>query len=202
MVPKNDSTLKKKKYISIMNKSVLLTVGTTEFDELLSTIDNESFALILLRFGFTNLIIQKGRGNYCFRNLFIDDEKDEFELTAKNGLNIKMFRYHPDLTEVIETVDCIIGHAGAGTILEVMSLNKFLLVVINPTLQDNHQTELGDAIRKCEYCEVADNPSDVLFSLERILEKQSQKMLLSKVSFPILNPAHFKAVLNDCYGNS
>ena len=37
----------------------------------------------------------------------------------------------------------IISHAGAGSIMEGLSLNKLMLVVINSSLMVNHQTELA-----------------------------------------------------------
>ena len=37
----------------------------------------------------------------------------------------------------------VLSHAGAGSILETLSLRKFLVVVVNEQLMDNHQYELA-----------------------------------------------------------
>ena len=48
----------------------------------------------------------------------------------------------------MKRADMIISHCGAGSVLEAISLRKFLIVVVNSTLQGNHQTELADAGRQ------------------------------------------------------
>jgi beta-1,4-N-acetylglucosaminyltransferase len=40
----------------------------------------------------------------------------------------------------------IISHAGSGSILEALSLDKKLLIVINSSLMDNHQSELANEL--------------------------------------------------------
>jgi UDP-N-acetylglucosamine transferase subunit ALG13 len=39
--------------------------------------------------------------------------------------------------------DLVISHAGAGSVLEALHAHKSLLVVVNDSLMDNHQTELA-----------------------------------------------------------
>lgn len=53
----------------------------------------------------------------------------------------------------------IISHAGAGSIMEGLSLEKLMLVVINSSLMDNHQTELAYALSKRQYLCCVDSPA-------------------------------------------
>jgi len=45
-----------------------------------------------------------------------------------------------------------IVYSGAGSILEAISKGKTLIVVVNPTLQGNHQSELAYALAQDNYC--------------------------------------------------
>lgn len=45
-------------------KTVFVTVGTTSFDTLVKAVDSEQVKTELFRKGYTNLLIQMGRGSY------------------------------------------------------------------------------------------------------------------------------------------
>ena len=70
---------------------------------------------------------------------------------------LRCFRFLPSLTEQMERADIIICHAGAGTLLEALSISKqyeqkshskrkIINAVINSKLMDNHQSELADEL--------------------------------------------------------
>lgn len=62
------------------------------------------------------------------------------------GIELEEYDLKSSILPDIEQADLVIGHAGAGTCLEVLKAGKPLIVVINDTLMDNHQTELSRAL--------------------------------------------------------
>lgn len=124
---------------------IFITVGTTEFDELIQELDESyyQFEEVLYQLGCRKLIIQRGRGNYLLNNL----EKND-----KNRIHIEIYRFKPSLLEDMTKSHLIISHCGAGSILEALSLKKSLIVVVNNSLQGNHQDELSSALVERKYC--------------------------------------------------
>jgi beta-1,4-N-acetylglucosaminyltransferase len=104
-------------------KSLLVTVGTTEFEELIKNIDSIQFLKKLNFFDFTKLYIQIGRGKY--------EPKILVENGYNNNISIEYFRFTDNLPDYIKKCDLIISHCGAGSILEIITLKKQLIVVIN-----------------------------------------------------------------------
>jgi beta-1,4-N-acetylglucosaminyltransferase len=51
------------------------------------------------------------------------------------------------MNSYFQSADLVIGHAGAGTIMETLKLGKPLLVVVNDKLMQNHQTDVAQALR-------------------------------------------------------
>ncbi|KAI9228378.1 MAG: glycosyltransferase family 28 C-terminal domain-containing protein [Piptocephalis tieghemiana] len=113
-------------------KRVLVTVGTTEFPELLETITQPRSQEALVRLGFTQMTLQHGSTPLHHPDTTL--------------LSLHAFPYTDDLEGEMAKVDLVVGHGGAGTILETMQQGLPLLVVINPQLADNHQAELVDAL--------------------------------------------------------
>jgi UDP-N-acetylglucosamine transferase subunit ALG13 len=85
--------------------------------------------------------------------------------TTKHGtLLIKWYRFKPSLSADMEWADLLLCHAGAGTLLEALSLtqvsisrttqktsrtaHRIINAVINSELMNNHQTELAEELEK------------------------------------------------------
>jgi len=58
----------------------------------------------------------------------------------------EVYRFKPTLAADFESSSLVVSHAGAGSVFEALRAKKPLLVVVNPILADNHQTELADAL--------------------------------------------------------
>ncbi len=65
---------------------------------------------------------------------------------------VEIFSLKPSLMEDMKAADLIISHCGAGSVLEASWLKKKLVVVVNESLQGNHQIELADALSEERYC--------------------------------------------------
>lgn len=112
--------------------------------------------------GCQHLLIQSGSTD-------IPDE-DVSATSEEYGINIECYSYKSSILRDIEWADLIIGHAGAGTTIEVLRSNKVFITVINSSLMNNHQTELADALYQDGY---------LIKCLPETLEDA-----LEKVSFP------------------
>ncbi|KOO23495.1 udp-n-acetylglucosamine transferase subunit alg13-like protein [Chrysochromulina tobinii] len=97
---------------------VFATVGTTQFDELTTTLLSDEVLSTLAAQGYTRLVMQLGRGT-------------EPSLPSSPP---------PPLQ-----IDC---HAGAGSILEGMRLRAIMVVVVNDALMHNHQQELAGELHE------------------------------------------------------
>ena len=76
------------------------------------------------------------------------------------NIHIQWYRFLPSLSAEMKRADIILCHAGAGTLLEALSISessksiegkiqrKIINAVINTKLMDNHQTELSEELEK------------------------------------------------------
>jgi UDP-N-acetylglucosamine transferase subunit ALG13 len=96
---------------------ILVTVGTSSFDDLITYIDNyyDMFA--------EEFIVQIGSGKYIPKH-------------------IRWFRYIKSLDLLYEKCSCCISCGGAATLFECMRKNIPCVAVENTTIKDRHQQEL------------------------------------------------------------
>jgi beta-1,4-N-acetylglucosaminyltransferase len=104
--------------------NVFITVGTTEFDELIEFIDE-----ISLNLPDFNMVAQiSSSAVYSPKNITFFDFSDDFE-------------------SYVESADIIISHAGAGSVYSMLEKGKKLIVVPNLTRADKHQLELANFVQ-------------------------------------------------------
>lgn len=118
---------------------VFITVGTTQFDQLISAVQTDSVLSKLKLLNCRKLVIQIGSG--CeIPNETIEKAKQSY------GIDVDYYRYKPEIQDDIRSSDLVISHAGAGSCIEVLNAGKKLVVVVNDTLMHNHQTELAEQL--------------------------------------------------------
>jgi beta-1,4-N-acetylglucosaminyltransferase len=168
--------------------SFFVTVGTTSFDELMKGMDSEDFLVALKKLGCTELTVQRGRGNYVPSVLQ--------DACSRHGVAFDCYRFKPTLTDDMNRADVIISHCGAGSVLESVSLRKFLIVVVNTTLQGNHQTELADAMAGQGWC-ISTEPQRLLGDLEDLATAGNLKNRLKP--YPEADPTIFSGVVDSLF---
>lgn len=161
--------------------TLLVTVGSTKFDALIERIFSEDVVTLLTKLRFNQLIVQAGASSY--------DKHKVYSLREK--ISIDVFDYKSSLLQDIEEADVVVGHAGAGTCLEVLRRNKRLILVVNESLMDNHQSELANQLVEDNYV-VKSSISDLLDNLEKICDSGTK---LEK--FPPSNPSKFEEIFNE-----
>lgn len=124
---------------------LFVTVGSTRFDKLIEKLLSDESLNQIINLGFARLIMQVGQSDY--------DPKKFAQLKSSLSLQIELelYEYKSSIAEDIERADLVVGHAGAGTCLEVLRANKRLLLVVNDSLMDNHQNELADQLARDNY---------------------------------------------------
>ncbi|KAJ7685060.1 glycosyltransferase family 28 C-terminal domain-containing protein [Mycena polygramma] len=120
-----------------------VTVGTFQFDVLVQTVLSEAVLRALRGRGYTELVVQCGKSEFELAAAIAGGETVSIE---RHGVRVELWRTKGSLDAEYGRADLVIGHAGAGTILEVLRMGKPLIVVPNPTLLHNHQTELAVAL--------------------------------------------------------
>ncbi|KAI2795063.1 UDP-N-acetylglucosamine transferase subunit alg13 [Penicillium oxalicum] len=140
-------------------KLCFVTVGATaSFHELVQAVLQDAFLAELEKHKFTRLLIQYGKGG---QEVF-DAYRAEYESgKVLHSIEIGGFELCSDMTRYLSMVrkddirfqelGMMISHAGTGSILDGLRAGLPLVVVPNPSLADNHQQELAEALAKQGY---------------------------------------------------
>ncbi|XP_013103127.1 UDP-N-acetylglucosamine transferase subunit ALG13 homolog [Stomoxys calcitrans] len=119
--------------------TVYVTVGSTKFDALIQQITSDDILKILKKKGCRKLILQVGKG------LRVEEDK----IGHKYNIQVEQydFKIEPKRMDIINS-DLVVGHAGAGTCLDILTARKLGILVINDQLMNNHQQELALHMKK------------------------------------------------------
>ncbi|KAG8961257.1 N-acetylglucosaminyldiphosphodolichol N-acetylglucosaminyltransferase catalytic subunit alg13 [Tulasnella sp. 419] len=170
-------------------RRVLITVGSTKFDNLIELVLGEQMIEVFSKHGFTNVVVQCG--NSSLFPEWVDPAALPIE-SIKSGVHIHVWRFKPSLEEEISNADLVISHAGSGTILDALRKKKLLIVVPNDTLLDNHQLELAVALGEQRYLVAA--------SVSTLPETIATIDSVSLETFPDHDRAAFRAILDEEMG--
>lgn len=138
-------------------RKIFVTVGTTQFDELIQTILSPEILQALSLKGYNEIDLQIGRSS------LVPD------CTPRNGFtSIEYFQLNPSISNYVELADLVISHAGAGSILDALEARKDLIVVMNECLMHNHQSELAEQLYKDGhlYCCTCNTLLDVIETMD------------------------------------
>ncbi|KAI0780861.1 glycosyl transferase [Trametes elegans] len=171
---------------------VFLTVGSTRFDALVHSALAPPVLDALRAKGYHSLDIQCGNSDIDPAQLQLQQRSADHWHRADHDLEVNVWRFKPSLKEDYERADLIISHAGSGTIIDVLRLGKPLIVVPNPTLLDNHQEELSDALAGLGHLR-----SSTVAELPKAIEKLDTTQL---VPFPQFDGSRFRELLDEEMG--
>lgn len=100
-----------------------VTVGTTQFDELVQAVLSEESCRALKNLGITEVVAQCGRGSYLPPGF----QKKDGSSKELNGLNVILYKYKNQIQSDMENSQLIIGHAGWSFLL--INFSSFLFLV-------------------------------------------------------------------------
>lgn len=149
-----------------------------------------SFLQTLRDLDFSRLTIQTGTSDLrLLHQILGEGEADSTDAHLINygthyGVTINSFTFKASIEADIVNSHLIIGHAGAGTTLEVLRAKKRFIAVVNPSLMDNHQLELAHELSRHGYLSHC-YPGDLMHTLRKVYQDNSLK------SFPSFNPNLF-----------
>ncbi|XP_023173731.2 UDP-N-acetylglucosamine transferase subunit ALG13 homolog [Drosophila hydei] len=127
-----------------MNLTVVyVTVGTTKFDALINAMTSTPVLHALQKLKCKKLVLQHGNSTP------VADSEIQL-IHEKYSIQVDQYKFRPNV-EDIRTANVIIGHAGAGTCMDILNNGKAGLIVINDELMDNHQMELARQLASEQY---------------------------------------------------
>ncbi|CAI4470501.1 ADM_collapsed_G0019990.mRNA.1.CDS.1 [Saccharomyces cerevisiae] len=137
----------------IEEKILFVTCGATvPFPKLVSCVLSDEFCQELIQYGFCkNVGGQRESQKIPIDQFGCGDTARQYVLM--NGkLKVIGFDFSTKMQSIIRDYsDLVISHAGTGSILDSLRLNKPLIVCVNDSLMDNHQQQIADKFVELGY---------------------------------------------------
>lgn len=142
-------------------KYIFVTVGTTRFDSLVAAVlspefvaacDKHECSRVRVQIGSSSLPDGLKRPELAEETVFSLSAAADGKRSASRPVRFELYTLRPSLADDIAGAAFVVSHAGAGSIFEALRADKGLVVVVNDSLADNHQTELAEAMSKRGYC--------------------------------------------------
>lgn len=127
---------------------VFITVGSTRFDALVQAAISEQVLDALCKKGYKRVVIQRGNSDFGRE---AGGNGQDLVVFEKNGMEVESWKFKSSILSEVQRADLVVGHAGAGTILDALRQGKPMIVVPNPTLLDDHQGELSSRLGALGY---------------------------------------------------
>lgn len=155
---------------------MLVTVGSTLFEDLTQAIDTPEFVKLLKKNGFNGLHVQYGKGT-C-----------PSQIQSLPSFEVVRYDYKKEgWKEEMANASLVIGHAGAGTILDSLEARKPIIVVANDKLMSKHQSEISNVMERLGYI-FSSSASKLLNDLPELLPQLSSLAVFPiKESFAFAN---------------
>ncbi|PVF98919.1 glycosyl transferase [Serendipita vermifera] len=165
---------------------VFVTVGSTRFDKLVAAVLSEQVIERLKRHHFTKLVIQTGNSEVKLPQGDLIDQEGFSGLL--HGLLVDVWPFKPSLNDEYAQAGLVIGHAGSGTIIEVLRAGRKMIAVPNETLLHNHQAELAEALDQSNHL-VSSTALDLPNAIDRAMTRTFKK-------FPEYDGSKFSKILD------
>jgi beta-1,4-N-acetylglucosaminyltransferase len=159
-----------------------VTVGTTKFEALIAAVDSSEVLDALEARGYSEVVVQFGAG-----------EHEPFAKKRKN-MTLEAYRFKPSLQDDMKRASLVITHAGYGCLMESLTLQKNVIAVINETLMDNHQVEIGR--------ELASKRHAVMCTPQTLADVIRKTDFKDRVPLPAANPQGYVKLIGELMGVS
>jgi beta-1,4-N-acetylglucosaminyltransferase len=126
---------------------IFVTVGTTDFDDLLRKMDALAPTLGV------PVVAQIGRGQY-------------------QPVHMDSFRFAPSLDPYYHQADIVVAHGGLGTLIEVLQRGLKLVGVSNPDRYDHHQEDLLQTLSERGHMIWCRSLDDLPRALQEVQQRQ------------------------------